>query len=85
MCDCYSDGFCLCTHLDIQVAPSQGPYKASGRILKSQPAGTDWAREARDWRGRRDVDRLSFQLVSLVPPASRDYPAGYRYGVTQEY
>jgi len=25
MCDCYSDGFCLCTHLNIQVAPSQIP------------------------------------------------------------
>ena len=33
------------------------------------------AREARDMRERRDVDRLDSHLVSPVPPVSLGYPA----------
>jgi len=42
---------------------------------KSPPAPQAVAREARDMRERRDVDRLDSHLVSPIPRVSLGYPA----------
>jgi len=48
-------------------------------MLKKPASARSVAREARDMRETRDVDRVDFHLVSLVPrvqPISLGYPAG---------
>ncbi len=45
-------------------------------MKKGGPMSQTLAREARDMRERRDVDRLDSHLVSPVPPVSLGYPAG---------
>jgi len=45
-------------------------------VLKISASDTTVAREARDVRERRDVDRLDFHLVLPVQLVSLGYPAG---------
>ena len=40
-------------------------------MLKKSASTTEVAREARDMREKRDVDRMDSHLVSPVPPVSR--------------